>query len=140
MTRKLEKNVGTSRNPGTVWTVPEPLQAVYCHAHEVRSGARLLFISGQFGVTPDGQAPEDFEQQCEEAMKNVERLLADSNMQLSDVVKLSYYIVRPDDASTLASVRRRRWASDNPPSVTMLVVSALAKPEYLVEIEAVAAV
>lgn len=139
MTTNAPDKAGTARNPATVWTVPEPLRAIYSHACEVRSNVRTLFISGQFGVDPQGGIPADFEGQCANAMDNVERLLADAGMTRADIVKLSYFLVRTEDAPKLAEMRRRRWATDDPPSVTMLVVSALARPDFLIEIEAVAA-
>jgi enamine deaminase RidA (YjgF/YER057c/UK114 family) len=139
MSAENSKTSGPSRNPVTVWPVPEALRSVYSHACEAQAGARLLFVSGQFGVAPDGSLPDDFGGQCHQAMANVESLLADAGMTFSDVVKLTYYIVRAEDAPALGAARRDRWGSDAPPAVTMLVVSALAKPEYLVEIEAVAA-
>ncbi|MGD1878985.1 MAG: RidA family protein [Kiloniellaceae bacterium] len=136
---KASARAAVSRNPATLWSVPEALRSVYSHACELRGGTRLLFVSGQFGVASDGAIESGFERQCEEAMANVERLLADAGMTIADVVKLNYFLVRAEDAPVLAEVRRRRWSSAAPPAVTVLVVSALARPEFLIEIEAVAA-
>ena len=71
-------------------------------------------------------------------MDNVEALLAATGMTTANIVKLSYYATQATDFPTLMQIRQRRWAFDLAPSVTAIAVSALARPEYLIEIEAVA--
>ena len=126
-------------NPDTVWQVPDAFRSVYSHAFEVPAGKRLLFVSGQFGVTPQGALSADFETQCHQAMGNVEALLSEAGMGKGDIVKLTFFLVRAEDAPALVRARKERWSSDRAPSVTAVVVSALARPEYLIEIEAFAA-
>ena len=122
-----------------IWDVPEEFRGIYAHAHGALAGSRLLFISGQFGVAPDGWLAPDFLSQAAQAMTNVETLLARAAMTTSDLVKVTYYVTLTRDLPTLAAIRRRRWGNTEPPAVTVLVVAALAKPEYVVEIEATAA-
>ena len=43
-----------AHNPAGVWQVPDTLRSIYSHAVEVGNPGRVLFISGQFGVAPDG--------------------------------------------------------------------------------------
>ena len=103
------------------------------------SGAsETLYISGQFGIAPDGRLPATFVEQANLAMDNVEALLAAAGMTRANVVKLTYFLTRSSDAPDLGAIRRERWSSTEPPAVTAIVVSALARPEYLIEIEAVA--
>jgi 2-iminobutanoate/2-iminopropanoate deaminase len=125
--------------PATMWQVPEGFRGIYAHAVQVRAPARLLVISGQIGVEPDGSVPVSFAAQCERAMTNVEALLADVGMTGADMIKVNYYLTRPADLPSLADIRNRRWASEAPPAVTTLVVAALARPELLIEIEVTAA-
>jgi 2-iminobutanoate/2-iminopropanoate deaminase len=132
-------SVTTAHNPSSVWTVPQGFQTIYSHATEVPAGMRILFISGQFGVAGDGSLPPAFSDQVEVAMNNVEALLASAGMTQAHLVKLNYYLTRPGDAPTLAAIRRNRWSSAEPPAVTAVVVSSLARPDYLIEIEAIAA-
>ena len=99
----------------------------------------MLFVSGQVGVAPDGSLPAGFTEQVELAMNNVEALLASAGMTKDHLVKLNYYLTRAADAPTLGEIRRNRWSSAEPPAVTPMVVVALARPEYLIEIEAIAA-
>jgi enamine deaminase RidA (YjgF/YER057c/UK114 family) len=124
-------------NPPTVWAVPAEFRAIYSHAAEARGFERLLFISGQFGVAPDGSLAAEFEPQC--AMANVEALLAAAGMGRSNIVKLTFLVTRSSDLPALGKLRRGRWASSEAPAVTAIVVAGLARPDYLIEIEAVAA-
>ena len=130
---------GKRHNPASVWPVPEAFRAIYAHAVETPAGRRLLFVSGQLGIAPDGTLAQGFGAQCEQAMGNVERLLETAGMTGADLVKVVYYLTRTEDLPSLGEVRRRRWGTGAPPSVTTLVVAALARPDALVEIEAVAA-
>jgi enamine deaminase RidA (YjgF/YER057c/UK114 family) len=72
-------------------------------------------------------------------MAKIESLLVAARMTKSSLVKLNYDLTRASAAPMLAAIRRERWAATDPPAVTAIVVSALARPEYLIEIEAVAA-
>jgi enamine deaminase RidA (YjgF/YER057c/UK114 family) len=129
-----------AHNPATVWPVPEQFRSIYSHAAELRAGERLLYVSGQFGVAPDGLISVDFEAQCLQAMANVEALLAAAGMSQGNIVKLTYFVTRAGDFAALGRLRRERWAANAAPAVTAIVVAGLARPEYLIEIEAVAAV
>jgi enamine deaminase RidA (YjgF/YER057c/UK114 family) len=125
-------------NPSSVWQVPDAFRSVYTHATEVKAATTMLFISGQFGVRPDGSLPETFSAQATQAMENVEALLAASGMSFANVGKLKFFLTRNTDAPDLVKARSARWGQSQPPAVTVLTVSALARPEYLIEIEATA--
>ena len=127
-----------AHNPAALWQVPDAFRSVYSHAAEVAAPSRVLFISGQFGVAPDGRLPTDFAAQCGLAMDNVEAPLAAAGMTAANIVKLNYYATQATDFPMLMQIRQRRWAFDPAPSVTAIAVSALARPDYLIEIEAVA--
>ena len=128
-----------NHNPPTVWTVPEPFRTIYAHATEVPAGTRQLHVSGQLGVALDGAMRPDFAGQLEAAMDNVEALLASAGMGRSDMAKTTFFLTRKEDLPALGEVRRRRWASEQPPAVTVIVVAALARPDALIEVEATAA-
>ncbi|MCJ2121792.1 RidA family protein [Methylobacterium sp. J-077] len=124
-------------NPPTVWTVPEQFQSIYTHALEAPAG-RMLYVSGQFGVAPDGQMRVDFSEQLTQAMDNVEALLTAAGMALPDVAKATFFLTRASDLPALGPARRARWASQTPAAVTVLVVAALARPDALIEVEVTA--
>ena len=71
-------------------------------------------------------------------MDNVELLLAATGMTTANIVKLNYYATQATDFPTLVQIRQRRRALEPALSVTAIAVSALTRPEYLIEIKAVA--
>ncbi|MEO4042943.1 RidA family protein [Hoeflea sp. CAU 1731] len=129
-----------SINPNTVWAVPDNFTTIYSHATAVEGAAKWMFVSGQFGVAPCGALRTSFREQAEQALDNIEALLSHAGMGMGNLVKLTYFLTNSEDAVALAEVRMRRWKERQPPAVTVLTVSALARPEYLIEIEAVAAI
>jgi enamine deaminase RidA (YjgF/YER057c/UK114 family) len=128
-----------NHNPSTVWTVPEQFRTIYSHALEVPPAFRQLYVSGQFGIADDGVMGPDFPQQLDQAMSNVEALLAAAGMGKSDIVKATFFLTRTEDLPMLGEARRRRWASSTPAAVTVIVVLGLARPDALVEVEVIAA-
>ena len=135
-------SVTTVHNPSSVWGLPAenadhlltrdrtaPRQYAACCSFPANSAWLLMAAS-----------PPGFPEQAATAMSNVEALLTSAGMTRAHLVKLNYYLTRPVDAPTLADIRRSRgWSSAEPPAVTAIVVSSLARPEYLIEIEAIAA-
>jgi 2-iminobutanoate/2-iminopropanoate deaminase len=115
-----------------------PPFANYCHATLVPSAARWLYISGQLGIRPDGLIPERFEHQAEACFDSIAQILAEAGMQAADLVRLNAYLTDPVDLATYMKVRDRH-VGDPPPASTLLVVRALARPQFKVEIEATAA-
>lgn len=117
--------------------VAEPYRGIYAHGVESRTGARLLHVSGQIGLTPQGLLPPDFLGQCRQAMINVDSVLKAANMNLTDIVKMSFYLTRREDMAELVQVRNE-FVKGVRPAVTTLIVAGLVSPDWLIEIEAVA--
>jgi enamine deaminase RidA (YjgF/YER057c/UK114 family) len=65
----------------------------YSHAVEVPERSRLLYISGEVGVLPDGTVPEGIEAQAEACWRNIIAILADAGMGVADLVKITTYLV-----------------------------------------------
>jgi 2-iminobutanoate/2-iminopropanoate deaminase len=121
-------------NPSTI----APPGGRYTHAIEVPPGARWLVVSGQVGVAPDGSTPEDIAGQTENCFRNIAAILADAGMSLADVVKITVFLTREDDIAGFRAARDRMIVEARPAS-TLVVVSQLVRPEWRVEIEALAA-
>ncbi len=100
--------------------------------------ARWLYVSGQVGVAPDGAFADGPEAQMEAAWRNVLAILGAAGMGAGDLVKVTAYLTRAEDTGLYRQVRDRMLAGAGPAS-TLIVISALAHPDWLVEIEAVAA-
>ncbi|MCY6382127.1 RidA family protein [Hoeflea prorocentri] len=126
--------------PKTVRQVPPEFQNIYAHGVGISSPQQLLFLSGQIGIAPDGTTPSSFEDQCRQAMDNVEALLEDADMTLAHILRVTYYLTDAKDLPALTQIRRERWRAEQAPAVTTLVVAALANPDLRVEIEVTAAI
>ncbi|WP_084177252.1 RidA family protein [Labrenzia sp. DG1229] len=125
--------------PDTVRAVPERYQGIYVHGTEIDAPKRLVCLSGQIGVDVDGNTHKEFKDQCNQAIDNVEALLADADMTTADILRVTYLVTDAVHLGALSEVRQARWNQGNAPAVTTLVVAALAAPELLVEIEVTAA-
>ena len=110
----------------------------YSDAVEAPSNARWLFISGTPGLTPEGTLPKTFEGQAEQAWKNVLELLKQARMAPEHLVKIVQYLVRAEDIPVYGAVRARMLGNSRPASM-LLVVPALVRPDFLIEVEAYAA-
>lgn len=117
-------------------TVIAPYGA-YSHSAVVAASARLLFTSGQVGENQDG-VPATVEEQYEVALTNIANILAAKGATPANIVKLTTYLVQPIPPARMRAIRDSVFG-DIKPAATMLPIPQLAAPEYLVEIEAVAA-
>lgn len=110
----------------------------YSHGMGVPAGARLVFCSGQLGVNADDSVPETVAGQAERCFENIRAILAADGMSLADVIRLNAYVTKREDMKAYMDVRDR-FVSDPLPASTLMVVSGFTRPEFLVEVEAVAA-
>lgn len=110
----------------------------YTHSVELEAGSRTLYVAGQTGMDIDGNIPPGIEAQAEIAFGNISKILEASGFGLEDVVFLKSFLTRREDREGYQKVRSRIWG-DIKPASTFLLVSGLANPEFLVEVEIVAA-
>jgi enamine deaminase RidA (YjgF/YER057c/UK114 family) len=108
------------------------------YSHVVKAGD-TIYIAGQVARTPDGSlvGKDDPTAQAEQVFKNLQAALASVGATLQDLVKTTTYVVSPDCIDAVRAARIKYLVND-PPTSTLLVVSRLALPEILLEIEAVA--
>lgn len=124
-----------AHNPGAI---APPFRNIYSHGIEVPANARTLWIAGQVGTRPDGSIAPDCAGQAEQVMANIGAILAEAGMGFADLVKLNAYLVRAEDVPVFAPIRAKHLAGARP-AMTTVIVSALAVPDWLIEVEAVAA-
>lgn len=120
--------------PGTI----HPPFARYAHGIAVPAGARLVFCSGQLGIDPQGAVPDDAHGQALLCFRAIEAILAEAGMGLADLVRLNAYVVGREHLPGYMAARDSLLAGP-PPASTLMIVSGFARPEFLVEVEAVAA-
>lgn len=129
----------TQLAPSTVHAIPEQYQGIYTHGTQVSALQTLVCLSGQIGVSPTGETGKGFERQCVQAMENVEALLFDAGLGMSNILRVIYYVTDAAFLSALSELRQSRWNLGHAPAVTTLIVAGLAAPDLLVEIEVTAA-
>lgn len=113
----------------------------YTHVVEA-SGGRTLYIAGQVAMDSTGRVVGvgDFRAQVEQVFANLQRALSAANATFDHVVKINIYVTDASQVAVLREVRSRYMRAEALPASTFVQVVALARPEWLVEIEAVAVV
>ena len=119
------------RNPQDIH---QPLGS-YSHQLEISGNERVLVLSGQVGMREDGTVPEDSLEQMDVAFENIFRNLRAANMDVKDIIKLTYYLVGEVDTAKRRELVVSKLQGHKPCS-TLLFVAGLANPIYKVEIEA----
>ena len=130
-------------------TRPQP-EGIYSRNHEGKprtsqvvaaEGARMIFVSGQVSRDAQGQVvgKGDIRAQIEQVAENIERCLKAAGAGMADIIKMIAYVTDIDEYSKHVDLRARFFGSAAPASAT-IQVSRLAGPDYMVEIEVVAAV
>ena len=117
-------------------SIAAPLGA-YSNGISAPGTGRWLHIAGQIGLLTDGKMALTFEEQAEAAWHNLVAILADAGMTSEDLVKVTHYLVRADDLKNYNAIRSRHLGTARPAS-TLIIAQALARPEWLFEVEAVA--
>ena len=116
---------------------PQDIHApVGAYSHQIEiSNERMLVISGQVGMRQDGTVPEDPYEQIDLAFENIFRNLHAANMDVSDMIKITYYLVGEFDTAKRREVVLSKLQGHQPCS-TLIYVAALASPAFRVEIDA----
>ena len=123
-------------------TLPPPTG--YSHVAKVSKGT-LVYIAGQVSSDASGKlvGEGDFEAQAERVFANVKLAVEAAGATMADIVKMNTYIVAsvdPADVPKMRAVRGRYFGSGTPPASTLVYVSRLAQPGWMIEVEVVAAI
>jgi len=120
-------DIGIARQIGT-----------YSDAVEAPANARWLMTAGTPGLDASGKVPPDVGAQAELAWTHIVAMLKRADMSVHDLVKVTQYLLRRSDIAAYVGVRARHLGSARPASL-LLIVPALVRPEFLLEVEAYAA-
>jgi enamine deaminase RidA (YjgF/YER057c/UK114 family) len=115
-----------------------PPFAKYSHGVEIPPGHRILFPSGQLGITREKHVPEDAAGQADLCFRAIGEILASAGMGFADIVRINAYVTDRAFLKDYMSVRDR-YVADPPPASTLMIVSGFAQEIYKVEVEAIAA-
>jgi len=122
---------GLSKNPA------------FTNAIAVTGPVRTIYIGGQDSVDAAGKivGKGDMKQQTEQVLINLQLALQAGNAQLEHIIKWNIYVVQGHPIQPAFEVFQRLWGRrPNPPAITVMFVSGLANPDFLVEMDAIAIV
>jgi enamine deaminase RidA (YjgF/YER057c/UK114 family) len=107
------------------------------------TGAKTIYVSGQTAINASGElvGRGDLKRQTEAALENLKAALAAAGATFDHVVKSTIFVVdfKPEMLPIIREVRSRYFSREHPPASTLVGVTALAVPDWLIEIEATAA-
>lgn len=124
---------------------PTGIQQNPAYSHVVvASGTRTIYTAGQVAMDENGAlvGAGDLAAQTTQVMRNIGRALNAAGASFADVVKITTYVVnyKPEHRVIVGKARAPFFAGMTPPASTLVGVAALAMPEWLVEIEAIAVI
>lgn len=115
----------------------------YTQAVEVSGNVKTIYVGGQNAVDANGAivGKGDLSVQTEKVLRNIETALAECGAELQHDVKWNVYILMGQSAQVGFQAFQKVWGmKPNPPVITGIFVPALAHPDFLVEIDAIAVV
>ena len=118
---------------------PPGVSTPQTYSHIVKAG-KMIFIAGQVGATAEGKvAGPGMKEQTEQVLKNLQTVLKSQGLDFSHVAKINIFTTSITEfrAPDVAEVRARYFGQNRPAS-TLVQISALASPDYKIEIEAIA--
>jgi enamine deaminase RidA (YjgF/YER057c/UK114 family) len=125
-------------------SMAKPTAAGYSQLAEVLDG-RIVYIAGQVALDRSGNlvGQDDFRAQVQQIFENLKAAVEAAGGDTHNIIKLNYFCAERVDPAQLPVVREIRDKyvnTQNPPASTFVVVKRLVRPEWLIEIEAVAVV
>jgi enamine deaminase RidA (YjgF/YER057c/UK114 family) len=115
----------------------------FSQAITVSGKAKTIYIGGQNSVNEKGEfvGPGDLEAQSKQVLQNIKTILASQNATFDDLVKLNIYLSSGSDPRIgFKAFQEVAGNIENPPLVTVLFVSAFARPGCLLEIDGIAVI
>lgn len=119
-----------------------PVNPAFSQTVVVTGAVKTIYVGGQNAVDMEGVVGRgDIGRQTEQVLANLQTALAAGGATLDHVVKWGVHIVQGQPLGPGFAAFQRVWGNrPNPPVITALFVAALANPDYLVEIDAIAVV
>jgi 2-iminobutanoate/2-iminopropanoate deaminase len=108
----------------------KPPFARYSHGIAVPAGHRLVFTSGQLGISADQTIPSDCEAQADLCFANIAAILAEDGMTLANVVRLNAYVADREYMQGYMRSRDRQFPG-TPPASTLMIVTGFTRPVFM---------
>lgn len=108
------------------------------YSHGIIASGRMLFVAGQVALDEHGElvGKGDAAAQARQVLTNLQRVIESAGGRMADVARTTVYLTNLADRTAVAEVRQEFFPTP-PPVNTLLVVSSLATPDFLVEIDAI---
>lgn len=121
-------------------TIAAPF-ARYSHGVVVDTQKKMVFTSGQLALGLDGVIPEGANAQAELCFSNIDEILKEAHTSSAHVVKINAFVSAREHMSGYMAARDAWLAqTDNLPASTLMIVTGFTRPEFVVEVEAIAMV
>ncbi|MFG3249636.1 RidA family protein [Streptomyces sp. NPDC048187] len=123
-------------------TAPEGVAPATQYTHVVLGTGRFVAVSGQLALDEDGTVvgEGDAAAQARQVFENLRRCLASAGAGFDDVVKLTFFVTDMAHMGAIRAARAEHIPDDRLPAASAVQVAALVRPEFLMEIEALAVV
>jgi enamine deaminase RidA (YjgF/YER057c/UK114 family) len=140
-TEEPEKEMSTERNFALLIPNTMPKSVGYSQVAAV-TGGTIVFVAGQVALDKSGNlvGKDDFRAQVQQIFENLKAAIEAAGGTFDDVIKLNTYFLDRSHLREFREVRDKYVNVKNPPTSTAVQVAGLFRPEFLVEIEAVAVV
>lgn len=124
---------------------PAALHPPVGYSHVAKVTGTLVYVAGQVSADASGKlvGEGDLEAQAEQVFKNLKIAIEAAGGTMADIVKMNVYLVAEvdqDEIPKFRAVRDRYINTARPPASTLAVITRLARPGWLIEIEAIAAI
>ena len=121
---------------------PDGVAPAAQYTHVVTGTGRFVAVSGQLALDEDGKliGEGDAEAQARQVFENLRRCLSAAGATFDDVVKLTYFVTDMAHMPAIRAARAPHIPDDRLPAASAVQVSALVRPEFLMEVEAFAVV
>jgi 2-iminobutanoate/2-iminopropanoate deaminase len=108
------------------------------YSHGIVASGRILYVAGQTALDENGAlvGDDDPSAQARQVLANLQRVIEAAGGRIEDTARTTVYLTRLEDRGPIGEVRREFFPAPAPAN-TLLVVSSLAQPEFLVEIDAI---
>jgi enamine deaminase RidA (YjgF/YER057c/UK114 family) len=137
-TSSAQAQMGTNVRHSNPSGMTQP--TAYSQVVEVNGPHRLVFVAGQTGVDASGKAAKEFRAQAVQVFENIKTALASAGGGMDNVVRLVTYLTDIEqNADAYREVRASFFANKSAlPASTLLQITRLANPSYLIEVDAIA--
>jgi 2-iminobutanoate/2-iminopropanoate deaminase len=127
--------------PFSTITTPEARPVANYKMATRQEGGQLLYVSGQVARDTDGNVvgKGDMRTQARQVFQNLRQVLQAAGGDLKDLMKMTTYITNIENFPALAEIRNEVFQGELPAS-TLIVVKSLFNPDFLIEVEGVAAI